>query len=388
MGCNLRNCYNTSLEDIFRWLKMNIPFDLILFLLDLSKCRNNRARSNALSNFNRFTIFAASEIMKILKKKEEQGDRYDSSDAKANYGDLLRLAEEYDRLQCNGYGEELDELDRKYNGKTDGFTFPDNLTKIQKDTIRNFFLENNNYLETNPSIDDDIRKDMIIRSLTDNDYESFTKEDEDYLNSLDEDDREKEIERERKLKDTGFNLFGNTGNPLLNIPDNELLNLKLNKRSYKCFHPVFQLENYISTSKNTVNVITPSRIEQLKKLHHEVLIPIFEYYFGGTTNPEACQMKIYYGLTDISSTVAMEAAGISMHLRGKAVDFYLNGIEPKQIVKDIKEKRINISFGVLMITTGVHITLPYMYENYEIKGMIVESPYRDKNDVQISFIDI
>lgn len=174
----------------------------------------------------------------------------------------------------------------------------------------------------------------------------------------------------------------------MNIPDNELLGLNLTKRSYKCFHPVFQLDNYISTSKNTVNVITPARIEQLKKIHHEILVPIFDYYFGGTSNPEACQMKIYYGLTDVSSTALMEAAGVSMHLRGKAVDFYLNTIEPKQIIEDVKKGNLKIPFGVLMVTTGVHITLPYMFENYEIRGMIVESPYRDKNDVRIDFVDI
>lgn len=388
MGCNLRNCYNTNLDDIFRWIKMNIPFDLILFLLDLSRCKNNRARSNALANFNRFSIFAASEIMKVMKRKEEQGDRYDSSDAHANYGSLLKIAEDYDRLHCAGYGKELEDLDVKYNGDSKGLMFPDNLTNDQKNAIRNYFLENNNYLETNPSIEDDARLDLIIRSLSDNDYEPFTAEDEEYFSTLDPDDAEYEREKERKLKDTGYDMFSKTGNPLLNIPDDELLGLSLTKRTYKCFHPVFQLENYISTNKGTVNVVTPARIAQLRKIHHEILLPIFNFYFGTSTNPEACQMKIYYGLTDVATTKSMEAAGISMHLRGKAVDFYLNTIEPKQVIKDIKEGRIKVPFGVLMATTGVHITLPYMFENHEIRGMIVESPYRDNNDVRIDFVDI
>lgn len=423
MSCSLRNCYNTSLFDIFEFLKNLLPLDLIKFLLDLRRCTNLSARGHALSNYNNFAIFAAQRQFKLIEQLDKSGSRYDYSNARLSTKDLMDILEEFSRLYCNGYGKELSDLDSKYNKDSNGMMFPDGLSDKEKDEIANYFLDNNNYLETNNHLNEKYRRDLILTMGSgdvDNDSSNLKDlldslgDDSDKYNNGNNDDLDKygnsngnnileEIDKYLdgynggNIKDGNGNdinhedlsnqLFceANTGNCLINIPNDDLLNLDLNSRFFTCFEPEFKLENYVDIAKTTksTTIITPERIKELKKIHNELLLPIFRYYYGNGKKG-ACQMQIYYGLTDLKN--APGSKYFSKHLRGKAVDFSLVGIDKDIIFNDLKSKKIDINFGVIMFTTGIHITLPFTFENYKFEGMVVESPGNTSNDIVIDFI--
>lgn len=163
MGCATRNCYNTALEDLLKWLKDRLPYINLKYLLDLEKCRNNRARGLALSNFNGYNIYMASEMFKIIKLKEDSGERFDLKDAKPTEKMLTDITDSYAKLVCEGYGSELYAIDKKYNGlKSNGLLFPKDLTTAEKNAILKYLLDNNLFIESNPGLNEAFRRKMII----------------------------------------------------------------------------------------------------------------------------------------------------------------------------------------------------------------------------------
>lgn len=472
MGCNMKNCYNTTIDDIFKWLLANIPWDLLNFLLDLKRCTNDKGRANALGNFSQFSLFAAKGLFDDLRRKDAQRGRFDMGDAKRNDNRFSKIVDDFERLKCQGYGKELEDLLKEFNnGNT--LMFPEGLTPTQQQEILKYIFDNNNFRENIPRsgrkhpLDDIviIDRDGFFGSLIfGNPFDSNNGSDgsgrglngdgsngngngfnsglldgdgngdpngrngyhldsngnwvdadgnivggsgnfKDLFgkgtgNYLEEEDMFAKAKRKagsesdedyvnRKRTENFSELFGKkAGNPLLNIPYDRIEGLELDHRDYTCFHPIFDINNYIKKTKFSLNITTPERVEYLRRVHHEILLPIFEFYYGTNGDAvEACSMKIYYGLTDYRTTRKfVGGTGISKHLRGKAVDFSLTGIEPTKVIKDIKDGLIKINFGVIMVTHGLHVTLPDTFEGYEVNRMYVRSPSKNHDDIIIEFI--
>jgi hypothetical protein len=56
------------------------------------------------------------------------------------------------------------------------------------------------------------------------------------------------------------------------------------------------------------------------------------------------------------------------------------------VIKDIKEGRLNIIFGTIYVSNGLHVTLPYVSEGYEVKGVIIDSPTSNSNYITLDFV--
>ena len=98
-------------------------------------------------------------------------------------------------------------------------------------------------------------------------------------------------------------------------------------------------------------------------------------------------MKISMGICSIPhGRVMAGSASFTKHLTGEAVDFNLAGIDSLTIVEDIRKGNIKLDFGVLVVANGLHITLPYTFEGYSVRGLIVRSPKKSRNSLKIETI--
>lgn len=403
--CCMRNCYGTNISDLKSGMKDDLPMFLINALLNLSKCGNSQSQRNGLANFNELNIFAANRMFNKINEMDRSGALYNlSSNEKLLNSSLEDLLAEFDRLGCRGYGIELTNLNNKYNsnknnsnsnnnnssnsgklldslknslntgtgsnkdiygnssnGSGNSLIFPDGLTDGQKDSIRDLLKDNNNY---NDNLLDDKNKNNTF--VLGNNGSGLNDKDKTY-----------------------DSLFGNnTGNVLKNIPNDELENLSLNTRVFKCFEPVFELENYIyiSSNKKQQTLVTREKAFSMKKIHNEILLPIFNHYFGSGAEA-TCQMKINFGIGSLNDIVSVSGgSSFSRHLKGEAVDFSIVGVDSTKVVEDIKNGVININFGVITLTNGIHITLPYKFEGLDVNRVILSSPKKSKNSLKIEFI--
>jgi hypothetical protein len=128
-------------------------------------------------------------------------------------------------------------------------------------------------------------------------------------------------------------------------------------------------------------------INNAKRLHSEIIVPITSYYkqqLYGDSNYPIRLGNILYGIVS-SNTVKSTLKGslISRHMIGEAVNFEIKGISNNTVVDDILNKRINVEYGTLAITTGIHITLPFHAAN----GQLVKNLYLHTNSNFPEFVD-
>jgi len=363
MGICGKNCYGKTIEDLDAAMKDNLPLMLLNFLLGLSRCTNSNSLRNSLANWNAYNIYTASKVRNSYKSTVLSGKTFDINDA-LNYNDntLNDWTNDFNNSICNGYGKTLTDLDNKYNGNSNNNAalWPSDLTDDQKQAIRDKINNNNAYNDN--TINDNSNNIIGIDKDDYNNYDGINKD---------------------NLKD----IFDNTGNPILNIPIYELddLNNDAVKR-YSCFDPIFQLENYLYINTKTTPLITNAKVNNIKRIHNEILLPIYNYYFGETTEA-SCQIRITFGLGSLSDTVVIPAgSSFSSHLKGMAIDFTIAGVSSDKFISDIESGRLLINFGVLSPTNNLHITLPYTYEGYEISNMIIKSPAKAKSSLEVQFI--
>ena len=403
--CCMRNCYGTDIDDLRLRIKLRLPGWLIDFLLDLSKCVNSQSQKNGLSNFNELVIYAGKELFDKLDEKDRNGDYYDLETPDKLFKEgLEKIINDFDYLICNGGSKDISDLDDKYNnndGKGGGNKYPPGLSDEDKDKIRNILDENNGYND-NKSDPNDTGNIIIIDGNGNGgngsgsgnggngsgngngdgdgsgnggnggngngDGEGGGKgDDDDYFNN-------------GKGKGDG------EGNPIINIPNDEILNIDLTRKIYKCFDPVFHLENYVFSSNGNLLFLTNKRKQMCKRIHNEILLPIFKHYYGENA-PATCQLRIAFvlgSLTDIREIVGGNV--FSKHLQGEAVDFTMVGVDPQTLLADIKSGALKIRFGVLILVNGVHITLPSTFEGLEVEGVILSSPKKSRDSLEIEFI--
>lgn len=403
--CCMRNCYGITTADLKSSMINDLPMFLITALLDLSRCGNSQSQRNGLANFNELNIFSANKMINKINTMDRNGSLYDlSSNDKLLNSSLEELLREFDRLGCSGYGKELTDLDNKYNGNNGSNNgnnnnnssgnllpsqgngssgnssgngediygsdntggnktiFPDGLNDSQKDKILDILGGNNNH------------NDSLLGGKNPNDDFIFKGNDGSLGNGSD------------KTYDSVFG--GNTGNVLVKIPINELEDLSLTKTIFKCFEPNFLLENYVfvSSNKRQQLVVSREKATSIRRIHDEILLPIFNHYFG-VGAPPTCQMKINFAIGTIEDIVSISGgSSFSRHLRGEAVDFSIVGVDSVKIVDDIRNGVININFGVLTLTNGIHITLPYKFEGMDVNRVILSSPKKSRNSLKIEFL--
>lgn len=439
MGTCGKNCYGKKLEDLDAVMKESLPKMLLKFLLSLVRCANSNSLRNALANWNGYNIFIASKVRKDYKEVATSGSRFDTSDA-LNFDDddLNRWTDEFNTLICNGGGSNIIDLDLKYNGdgKNSKPLWPGNMTDDEKDQIRDKIDKNNGYLDNVVG-----GGNSADGGLNNGDGSGWGNENSGGGNSNTGDgsggngsdsggngsgdgsnggngsgngsdstggnggstgnsgnsngggnpNNNTGIDKDKYDQDGGDSsnigdIFDNTGNPVIRIPVEDLDNLNDDKsKLYTCFEFDFKLENYMYINTKTTPLVTAAKVANLKRMHYEILTPIYNYYFSSVK--PSCQLKITFGLGSVTDTVKIPTgSSFSRHIQGMAVDFTISGVDPSQFMKDVQEGNLNITFGILSPTNNLHITIPYDYEGYEITNVVINSPYKKKNSLEIQFI--
>lgn len=365
-NCCIKNCYGNTLEDLDMALKDNLPSILINFLLNLGRCSNNQARKNGLSNWNTLNLFAYKDLRNDYRDSSNNGGRFDIDNA-VNIPDnrLDKVLDDFNKLICNGGSKDLDDLDNNYNGGGNGSNggrprpiWPP-LTDDEKNTIKDDLLDNNNHNDSKDNPNDNDNGIMV-------DPNNPVTPDGDGNNWDDE--------------------FGKPGNPIINVPDDEFNDLDYSKKYFKCFEPEFKLDNYLFDDKKSPPIITPVKVKNIRKIHFELLLPIYNFYYGETSNP-SCQIKVSFCLGSLRNVKQVASGSVfSRHSNGEAVDFTMVGISTSRLIEDLKSGALNVRFGALVPTNGVHLTLPYEFENKMIERMVLTSPKNFNQSLRVEFI--
>jgi hypothetical protein len=97
-------------------------------------------------------------------------------------------------------------------------------------------------------------------------------------------------------------------------------------------------------------------------------------------------MRIHGGLTSMKTSVSKLSSSLATrHIHGQAVNFSLVSISNEEVIDDIANGRIGVQFGILALVNGIYITIPYTYENYEVRGVVLSSPNFDSDDIRLKF---
>lgn len=310
--------------------------------------------SPILEFFKEFCAYIAKmELNKITIANSSNGS-YDPSKLFSSLKDSFsNYKDSFSDLIKNGKGLELTNLVNKYG---DGSQFPsENNLKGKKDTLLDGLNKTNYYSNNFGNRPLDKYKSLI-------------------LNNSDGMNKDKLFSD----KDKSF---------LSNIPNDELENVNLSSGYFKCFKPTFNLDSYITQSDfYKPPIITQEKVNNLKRLHNEVLLPIYRFYYPNQPD-NSCVIKIIFGLTSLETTKRnVYGSIVSKHLSGEAVDFTMVGIDSSKVLKDVREGRLNITFGTLYVSNGLHVTLPYISEGYEVKGVIIDTPNFNSNYITLEFV--
>lgn len=421
-----------------------LPNWLLDLLLDLSKCTNSQTQKNGLLNYNLFNIFAFDKLLEELWKRNRRGDYYDMSNPKKIFDDkLLDLLREFDYLICNGGLPGYDKINKMFNPP--GISVPPGTSDQTIADIIAIIEPANNGLDwitpSGPGGDTDPnrgREGLIDTAWVDDGYTNLppgtlpgthidltppgmvdpnknadgnggsggdgTLNGGDKSSELDPNDNNGNDRGNGNGNGDG-SLNGNNGdgngnngrgegngpitikNPLGNIPIKVYEDIDKHQRAFKCFVPQFFIETYTPypLENEPPLVITPKRIENIRRVHDEILLPIFNYYYGPDATP-SCQIRIVLALGTYQHCNLYGGNAFSKHMTGEAVDFTMVGITYETLIKDIKEGKIDINFGYIAPTNGIHITLPFEFEGLEVRNMIVDSPHNGLGSLTVEFL--
>lgn len=363
----ISNCLGLSADKLKKELK-DISENIVLEeLVNKTLFNENKEEKNdceklcedsVLSNFNEFLLNSLKNEFDKINLADKLNLPYDIS----NLGDSLKKSvlnnmKEFSNLLKHGKTKELSDLVNKNNRNNS--IFPNNISNDLKEKILTL-LDKSNYFNNKNNPNNAMSKyanDSIVI-------------DSDAIKNLN-----------RSASD---NLFGDlTPIKVIDVKDIESINLK--KVEYKCFKENFKISDYIINIDKDV-IVTADKVAKLKRIHSEILTPIYKYYFKEFDDSQ-CNLKIYYGLLSLKeANLSASGSFISKHVAGEAVDFQLVGIPNIQILEDIKNKKIDIEFGVLVITNGLHITLPYPINGTFVRNIILSSTNNTTDSLLIDFI--
>lgn len=314
-------------------------------------------KNSILPNFNEFILHSVKKEFDKINSADRNNGSYDVSNlGESLKRDVLANMKDFNSLIEHGLGTELRNLNKKHNAN--GSLFPNSIDSTSKEKLL-ALLDKSNYFSNDDSLGSNLSNFKNNSIIINTDEVVLT-------NAYDD------------------GLFSDI-RPLASITVDDIDALKIKLLSFKCFREKFRIENYIINSDKGV-IVTPDKVANLKKIHAEILTPIYKYYYGKVDDSQ-CNLKIYYGLLSLEGVVQSASGSyISKHLTGEAVDFQLVGIPNNTIIKDIASGKIEIDFGVAVITNGIHITLPYTVNDYSVKNVILSSKNKTADSIEINII--
>jgi len=153
--------------------------------------------------------------------------------------------------------------------------------------------------------------------------------------------------------------------------------------SNRCIESEFRLNNFIKTKIGYEKpIITPEKVNNLKKLFNEILLPIVVFYKNKYPElSDLCILQIVNALMSPRESINVASGhSASLHITGMAVDFGILNVQPSMILKDIESGNIPIEYGVLSASNGTHITLPYSVGNEIIRNVIIKPDHSISGD--------
>lgn len=358
----IRNCLGLTLDDLKNDLFSNLDPWLLDWLLD-QECGGGGAGEAALANFDSFSIFSAKKALDYLNNLDKNNGAVSGFNAfgflEENMGDFLS---QFADRQCSGQNLAIDEFVGKY--KTDKFApmYPAEITDSKKELLLNH-LRSSNF-------------DMSAR----NGLNPTSSNNVPYM-ILDDEERGDDM----MFPDTS-KIFGQS--ILSKVPVSAVDSFDPDKMIYtKCFKTKFELQNYfVPDNPASRPVVTEAKGRSIRKIHSDVILRIYRHYYG-TEDDVSCKLRIHGGL--MSMETAMTKMGASMatrHVYGQSVNFSLVSVSNEKVLEDLSSGVIDVEFGVAALVNGVYITLPYHYEGYEIRNMVLSSPNFDSDDIRAKFL--
>ena len=357
----IRNCLGITLEDLKNDLFAHLDIWLLDWLLD-QECGGGGAGEAALSNFDSFSAFTAKKALDELNRLDATNGMVSGNDVygflKDNMDDYL---DEFAVRECTGQNVALDDLVSSYKDDPYRNMYPDTLSDSKKelllehlrDTNFDSFIRNGN----NPSLGNSIPYIILT-------------------------DQERGDDMQLPVNN---NVFGPS--ILSQIPVSALENFDMDKMIYtKCFRLIFELENYFAPDDvRSRPVMTDYKLQCIRRVHNEILVPIYRYYYGNEDDG-SCRMRIHGGITSMQTAIkGLTASYATRHIYGQCVNFSLTTVSNERVLEDIASGAIGVQWGVLALVNGVYISLPYTYENYEVRGVVLGSPKFDSDDIRVKF---
>lgn len=355
----IKNCLGLTLIELKNDLMLNLENFSFKRILKLD-CGGGGAGEIALANFSAFNAFVAKDTLDYLDQADDNNDRL-IGDSPFDYVDknfqsfLLDFAEK----ECFKGNEDFKQITPNPNLRNLDGVFPASADDETKEKLLQFLDEKAMMASAtngvNPTLDNFSPYIIGTLPLTDS----------------------------SGLSDLTSSLFGDGVLKLVDMKKLQALKPDKIIRA-KCFSKIFILSNYlVPYDDKDLALVTDFKIQNLKKIHNNILLPIYKYYFGDEPD-STCRMRIMGGLTSMMTAIKYLGASTgTRHVYGDTVNFSLVGVSTDQIAKDIASKKINIEFGAMALVNGVYITLPYIYENSEVRGIIMESPKFDSDDIRI-----
>ncbi len=144
--------------------------------------------------------------------------------------------------------------------------------------------------------------------------------------------------------------------------------------SFFCPEARFDVRHYVRTSPGGgAPMLTPRRIDSLRRIYESVLMPIYSYYSAaGAITGGGCGLIIVLGLATRPQVAEASGNGVSKHLEGEAVDFGIRSVSPTTIFRDVTGGAIPVPYGVISAHAGyVHVTMPYTMDGQRIEKLAV-----------------
>ena len=141
--------------------------------------------------------------------------------------------------------------------------------------------------------------------------------------------------------------------------------------SPSCNDTNFVLANWVDDS---AALVYPSRLNNLKRIHSELLVPIVKYYKEKATDQfikDACILQILTGLTTDQKLIDLPVGIFNLHFTGQACNFKILGVNDEQIIDDFLNRRLPVTPGVISKPNGIYITLPYSVNNTLVENVYV-----------------
>ena len=358
----IKNCLGLTLLDFKKRFMLNIDLWILKWLIKYD-CGAKGAAANGLANYPAFTAFAASQGFQYLDQVDAENGRL-TGDSMNRWleENIDRILELYNQKLCEGKTGKYDDATR---GRSSGkpcrkrpTPFPRGLSKSEQQKLLKILADGVvNGASNGKPIDHNVCGPYVIGDGSGTGIEGSGEDIED---------------------DDG---------PLAGLSEEDIDNLKDDDYvTSKCFEVRFRVFNYIVPEiPEEMPIMTESKVRKLKKLHREILLPIYRFYYGDEDDI-SCNMRITGGLTTMFGAVgAFNASLYSRRVHGECASFSLVGITPSQILDDVTSGRIGIDYGFVTTVNGFTISLPFSYEGKLIKNLVLSTPTLSSSDIAVSF---